>query len=289
MIRYFEKKKARDFIGSAVFIGAATITRYTGIAYPAAGFACLLFLGSEAWPRRLKKAFIFGLLSSLPFAAWIIRNIIRLHRPGASLAEMAFGDLGTPKIGKLVTVRDYFHQSAAQTVQWISDFTGLQVRLGPESCLAFILAVSIFAAGFFYLKKKHGRVLPNWSTGAAVLSIYAVTYFVFLIAYLRVSEQRINMDIRYLFFFFNYLAMIAFLFLSEFSRKVMQRGSRLWQIMIFFLALVVFSVWLWGSVSRLERWANQIRAQGADNTRNFSWFFVNTRHWLPPADPAPKK
>ena len=72
LLAYLQKEKTALFLLSALLIGLIPATRYAGIAMVAAGGGSVLLLASgKTWPR-IKKAFLFTLLASLPILVWLI-------------------------------------------------------------------------------------------------------------------------------------------------------------------------------------------------------------------------
>lgn len=83
---------------SAMFAGLAFLTRYSGIAFLAAGAAALLFWNKRRLSRRLRDGLIYVLISSFPMLLWFAIDYAytgliasRRYGTGQSMAEMISG------------------------------------------------------------------------------------------------------------------------------------------------------------------------------------------------------
>ena len=205
MAGYLEKRKAGYFFWSCFFTGCAGITRYNGIAYAAAGFFCLILLDRGGRIERIKRSLLFGLLSSLPLVAWLIRNIIRLWRPGASLSEMAFADLASASAGMPISVFGYIQLSASGMMQWLSEYAFWRLELSPNIFFVCFLAIVVAVAAFFCIERRTGRTSLNCARPAAIVSTYSLAYMTFLIGHMVIPKNFMTMDARFLIYLFTYI------------------------------------------------------------------------------------
>lgn len=281
IISYLEKNRKRDFYFSALAAGLATVTRYTGISYPIAGFLCLIFLVRAPFRIRAAKAFYYSVVSSLPFVIWIVRNIIRLYEPGAPLSVMAFGDLGIAKVAKTFTALQYLQQSATETLRWLAHYAPLSLTINPDLVIFIFMACTVSAVIIFYRRKTKKIALPPWAMAAVVVTIYAFTYLIFLIEYLVLSLQGIVMDIRYLLYFFTYLILLASFCAASFVRKVRALRQPVFRAAGVLLIGLVLGIGFTGAFSNAKDGLMTARDRGTDQRGSYSYFFVDTRKWLP--------
>ena len=75
-----ESPAVRWLIGAALAAGFAAIVRYPGVAAIGGG-GLLLLLWRQPLRRRLIDATIFGAVSALPLALWLLRNLLVFGRP----------------------------------------------------------------------------------------------------------------------------------------------------------------------------------------------------------------
>lgn len=76
---YVAHHRRGTLILSAILAASAVMTRYVGIALAGAGVIAALFLSRQPVKRRLSDAALFGVVSCLPLAAWLIRNATVAH------------------------------------------------------------------------------------------------------------------------------------------------------------------------------------------------------------------
>jgi|GEM_PF-5092338 len=273
---YLDKNRLSDLSISAFFAALAGVTRYTGIAYPAVGAVALCLFAQDRWFRRLARASIYWVASFLPLLGWLIRNIIRSYRPGATLGEMAFGDLGVPRKEYASTPLSYLFQSADLLIKWLKRWTGLTLPVEP---LWILVAGGLVVIGIVFLlwRKPQWNARPRWASACLLLALYAFGNLFFLIAYLHLSGQGIPMDIRYLM-----MILMPFLLAALFLIYGLLESLKGWtRKTAMVLGLIVFLGWSSFTFTRIKGWTEETRRLGADRHPGFSWFFVNSRQWLP--------
>ena len=74
LARYLDTSKRPYLLASAVSMGLAFLTRYVGAAFIGGGLLGLCFLGQRRWGRRIADAVLFGAISCLGTALWLVRN-----------------------------------------------------------------------------------------------------------------------------------------------------------------------------------------------------------------------
>ena len=88
--KYIQSASAHHLIVSALFIAAATLTRFVGVTLIAATCISILIFSKRTLRQRLVGCTIAGLVSSLPLLLWQVRNwyLSRHETPLASGAEL---------------------------------------------------------------------------------------------------------------------------------------------------------------------------------------------------------
>jgi hypothetical protein len=71
LLRYIKTGKYLDLVVSALFVAAAFISRYTGVALLISGMLCLMFFPAWKWKRRIIDMFVFGGIACLPMLIWL--------------------------------------------------------------------------------------------------------------------------------------------------------------------------------------------------------------------------
>ena len=75
LARYLDDSKRPWLLASAAAAGLAFLTRYPGAAFIWAAFLGICFLSRAPWVRRISDAILFGVVSCLPMALWLVRNV----------------------------------------------------------------------------------------------------------------------------------------------------------------------------------------------------------------------
>lgn len=72
---YINKKKWESLILASLSVAAAIMTRYIGVFIIVTGLFVLILYFKDSLKRKLTSIFIFGFLSALPIALWLLRNL----------------------------------------------------------------------------------------------------------------------------------------------------------------------------------------------------------------------
>jgi hypothetical protein len=94
---YIENLKPSLLVASSITIALAFLARYVGVALVVTGIIGLLVLARRTYYRRLLDCLVFGILSSLPMAVFVIRN--HMVSGGASDMKMGFHPITFKHIG----------------------------------------------------------------------------------------------------------------------------------------------------------------------------------------------
>jgi hypothetical protein len=88
-------------VSAAVCLGVAMALRYVGVTLLPAVVACLWLMDRRPPARRLRECFFLSVVSSLPLAAWIVRNLIVSGMP--TDRSLAFHPVGLDHLKLLVS------------------------------------------------------------------------------------------------------------------------------------------------------------------------------------------
>ena len=211
------RRGAPALVLSAVFAALAALTRYIGVTLIISGVLMLLFAPDVPVRQRLKQAFAFGAISSLPLAGVMVRNQlasgtlfgIRTEAAGQGPSRQSLFD----SLGQIVEV---FQQWADPLflIRW-------QLQHSPWliACLLLLLAALLL-------------VTPRPSRASSVFWIFALMYLAIIavVAPLTVSQE---IDSRYL-----VPVYVPLLFVAAFWLDALLRGKLSGRMSAFRWALV---------------------------------------------------
>lgn len=126
LARLLHKPRVRLLIIAAVLAGLAVLQRYMGVAVIAAGGVSILFFAQTGLKQRLRLALVFGLVSSVPIAAWVVRNL--------TLSDQATG----PRPASAITLWDAGTNAMNTILDWFAPH-GLQEFSAAVAGVMFIL------------------------------------------------------------------------------------------------------------------------------------------------------
>ncbi|GIV76497.1 MAG: hypothetical protein KatS3mg050_0891 [Litorilinea sp.] len=226
---------------AALAIGLAVVTRYAGLALVATGLVALWWLSEDSRLRRLTDGVFFALLSGLPLAIWLVRNL--LIGGEATGRKIAFHPLSRAHlIQGLDTVSGWLFLPASAP-GWI--------KAGGVALLALALAIILLA--HLPGRRFQGAIrLPTDDLAGAlvwVLGLFLGIYVLFLVFSISLVDYNTPLDGRIL----APAWAAAFLLLVRGGFLLTDRGPRpaLARVAVATLgALVVglFSVQAWATV-----------------------------------------
>ena len=285
--KYLEDSRKVSFAASAVFCGLALLTRYTGVSYPVSGALCVLLLAKGPFGRRLRAAFLYGFFSFLPLGAWLARNVVQTYRPGASLSQLAFGDLAQPEAHPR-SFWSYLVESGDRTLEWLShNFIFEFPRYGVAVPLV-LFAGALFTLWFCRknagaLEREPAKKFP------AMLVIYALCYLLFLVVFHSQAKQSMPLDQRYMAIFYMYPILLFVIWAHRewnyVRQNVRSRGKR---ALFYLVCLSALALWLGYAAGRAAAWTRETRLRGADKTDGVSWKYIDRRHWFPENKASPR-
>lgn len=168
--QYFQKPTLFAFIASSIFLGLTLITRYIGIAFlPAALFMILLGEGGLDFRRRIRNAFLWGILACVPLGILIIRNMMVA---GSATNRSLIFHPASHFILRFITSLYYF----------ISPTT-LPDGLRPVLFgFLFAMVLTPFVI-FFFRHPKH----KYWRSIEILMAVSCFLFFIFYLVFLYIS------------------------------------------------------------------------------------------------------
>jgi len=186
---YVERPTPLCLAGAVAAIGLAFTIRYLGVAFVAAGFIGLVVMPSPRnLRRRVANAFLFAALSSIPMALFVLRN--RIVRGGVADFQLGFHGLTWKQLWDGVnTVSSWLVPEAVPPFPRVA-FLALVTSLA----VAAALAVGRRRRG----KRTGDQNDPNASEIPALLAIFVVVYWFWLLGFITFASSGILFDSRYL-------------------------------------------------------------------------------------------
>ena len=182
LAKYFDSTSRLTLIVSAVLVASAFLTRYVGAALVAGGGAALLFFGPRRWKRRIFDCVVFGLLSCLPMALWIVRN--KLSGRSAANREAAFHPITIAKLGAgaLSMSRWFVPQSMPESV-----------KLAAVAALLVLLAAATVMP-----RRRADCAKPPLHRMPHLLGLFMAAYIALLVVSISFFDAHTPLDIRLL-------------------------------------------------------------------------------------------
>jgi hypothetical protein len=222
------------FLASAAGLAAlAFLTRYVGLALVIAGIPAILFLGKSALRVKIRNSVIFGAVSVLPMAAWMLRNLLLTH--SATQRSLAYHAITRYQLREAVKTFAY----------WLLPLT-------VPGALKLTFLVFCFA-GIALLLRRGGRPLreriASIPSFANVLVIFIVAYSVFLLVSKCFFDAATPLDYRLLSPVFVAALTVAALLLPRLASAA--PGVRLIPSALCLLAIV--AVYLFSAADFLDK------------------------------------
>ena len=209
LVAYLHKRRVPLLIASAVVIGLIPATRYAGIAMVGAGTLTVLLCTSGKLGLRIRKALVFGLISSLPVGVWLIWTYFSsAHSLGGRSIGLDWNGLAA----QFKTFRGLFIDTIGRWVPFQNSRLALTYRLRfilAGAGLVGTLALSIVA--ILRLRKKEQTEadrsdLPIFS----YFGLSAIFFVVVLLLTYLFTRPTIDIDNRMLLPFFVCSVMTLF-------------------------------------------------------------------------------
>jgi hypothetical protein len=177
---------------SAVLIGLTFLTRYAGVAFLMSGALAILLFGRKSLRHKFIDVILFGAVSCLPTAVWMVRNMILSGT--LTNRELLFHPINT---GHLV-----------QFVDILSTWVSVPLSIPAKARLVLLLGAFAFAL-WFYFWQRHKRAgsapRGDSSSGQAktpellmVIVLFVIIYIFFIIFSISFIDANTPIDERIL-------------------------------------------------------------------------------------------
>lgn len=175
--KYIKQQNRPSLVKAAVAVAFACLDRYMGITMIFTACLILLFIRKKLI-ERFADAFVFGFISSLPTALWIVRNYI---------VSSTFVGLRTPAS---VTLYENIKRSVKTVISWLLPYTSLNALPAwlQAVALALMLLTIAVVAVMAYRERGNkektgaGRWLETNGLPAVILLVFIVIYTAWMIA-----------------------------------------------------------------------------------------------------------
>ncbi|CAN5819658.1 hypothetical protein BH23GEM7_BH23GEM7_03580 [soil metagenome] len=175
--------RRRRLIAAAAFVGLAALTRYLGVTVIMAGGLAILWLAPGRWLRRGVDALLFGVLSTVPLALWMLRNLLLSGTPTSR--ALVVNPIG---LEQLLT--------AARTVSaWLVP----PILPGSIRIVLLIAALAVMVVGVVRTPTVFLEVLQ--SPGSPLLKailLFVTVYGAFLALFISLFDADVTFDARLL-------------------------------------------------------------------------------------------
>jgi 4-amino-4-deoxy-L-arabinose transferase-like glycosyltransferase len=201
LMAFLHQERLSTLIASAILIGLIAATRYAGIAMVAAGSLSVLLLSSGRTRIRIRKAFLFGLLSSLPVLIWLVWIYFSSAH---SLGGRSFGLTLNGLADHFQTFRGLFIDTIGRWVPFQSNKLAFTYRL--RFLLSGIGLAGILALSTWSILRLHRKAsLRPDRSDLPIFAFFGLSAFFFitvlLLTYLF-TRPTIDIDNRMLLPFF---------------------------------------------------------------------------------------
>lgn len=269
LIFYLKNKHVVFFVLSAVFLSLAPVTRYVSALYIPVIAVLFLFLNEKNLPERLRKAFVYGILASIPTLFWIGRNYSVTRRQNWSAAKNMFGSL-IHDPSQAVPLAKNLHKSFTLIGDWLAEYSKL-----PANAAVFFVLLSVVYFTYEY-RKIPNSVIKIFGAACALL---VVVYVIGLNCILRWSFFQFEMPDRYVYPIYEFILMLVVMAVYLF----LQRTPKPFLARLLLAAILITGVLL--HLQDLWAWSGSLQKSGIDESRGRRWQFVQKIKWLPDSNP----
>ena len=213
LIEHLETPRRRLLLAGAGAVSLAFLTRYAGAALVGAGMLSILALGRQTLRRRAMDASLFGALSCLPMALWVLRNTAL---KGAPMDRgMSFHPV-TP---------EHWRGALSTASSWILPGLKLPADLSSMVVLAALVPAAALTA---WVLASPRRDLPPAAglRAAGCLACFAGCFCVLMLASVSFFDAHIRFSFRTLAPLHLALKCIALLVADRLLLRV--RGKKAW-------------------------------------------------------------
>lgn len=214
--RYIEKRGVISLLFLSLFASLASLTRYLGIVLIITGIFIILFLNREKWVTKIRHVSLFGSISILPLAAYLVRNII------LSGSLIGYNPLPYHSVTFFHEVINIFH-TAAQILYYVLSWY-LPGQISTNLFLIFILSLAIgFIIGLeFTANWKKYSIRPQNYPILSFIVVYT-SFFLLTVAY---DIGSYNLEPRYLAPIFVPVTLLLLIFAKKMLLPLLGRLSQ---------------------------------------------------------------
>ena len=162
---------------AAVFLGLAMAVRYVGITLLPTAVACLWLMDKRPLARRIRECFFLAAVSSVPLAAWIIRNLIVTGT--ATNRPLAFHPVGLDHLKELVGRLCYLY---------------FPIDVSPWLIIPVLLAIAAVIVAQLYRQRPNAAA----KTLLSLIVVFCVIYVSFLVVSMSFFDASTTFEYRIL-------------------------------------------------------------------------------------------
>ncbi len=170
-VTYMKSRRIITLVGAGVVSGLAFLTRYIGISLIIALGILLLLDRERTWRRRLRDAFVFSVLSSLPMILWIVRNMVRVG--GLINRTLTWHSLST----------GWFIEGMRTVLLWFAPGRLIQDQVVVFFCI-FIFLLLVFILLMMVWSRYRGPLLPGNSLKSMLFFFSSYIFLNFVVLFL---------------------------------------------------------------------------------------------------------
>jgi 4-amino-4-deoxy-L-arabinose transferase-like glycosyltransferase len=180
MCRYLQDRSRKAFFWSAILAGLAFLSRYAGAAYLISGTLAVILLGSQSFKKRLVAASIYGFVSVIPTAIWMVIDIMIAGAVGSRSLQ--------PTDIWLSRSLEVFTNLKETVYLWLPAIMNLSKTIGQAAfrLTYFGLFLLIGFACIFAIMRTRREQTQDWKQEiglnyALVFAGFTVVYLVFIL------------------------------------------------------------------------------------------------------------
>jgi hypothetical protein len=185
LILYINRPGRLRLVITALFLGAATTTRYVGITLILPAAIALLVLQKKPVARRLIDSIFLSVLSSLPILIWLSRNV--LLTASATNRTLIYHPIPP----------EYFEEAIQTVLQWLCPFPG--PPRAKVIVLLFIAGILTIWYAYRFKSVIKGRDTLTISLKFQILTLlFLCAYVIFLLFSISFIDIATHLDYRIL-------------------------------------------------------------------------------------------
>ena len=226
LIEHLERPRWKLLLGSAGAVSLAFLARYVGVALVGAGALSILIFSRKSIYRRAADAVVFGAVSCLPMALWVLRNMA------------ASGSATSRKWAVHPITQQHWQGALSNASSWF--LPGLS-RLGADWRRMAEAGILILVAAFAVWAFMVSRRTAGSATGlrpAGPLACFACVYFALLVVSVSFFDAHTHFDARIL-SPVHVCAVCVFLLLAD--RLLASVRNKRWWVAVAGLVFAVFA------------------------------------------------